>query len=274
MEEYYTSSWWRPSDDRSLFWSPADIGLGVNRKFEKHVLICSATDMLVSQYNPLIDYPNLYLEFIRLPLGREALEPIAKFANLYGPLGADLVHAALMPGDSIVHHGELADHWLREIVDLRDAVYVWQLARRGKTKELREHIEWTSRAVIYRSDNRSAVICSKEIRAEVYDAIKKRKRELVVPAMLYVQNAINKSLLNRSRSFMFSDFSDLKNPTMRSGPKGLIGALWLQFANDVHARKVPAQCGHCRRVYVPTRSDARYCSNSCRQKAYNQRRGL
>jgi hypothetical protein len=33
-------------------------------------------------------------------------------------------------------------------------------------------------------------------------------------------------------------------------------------------------CVHCRRMFSPTRADAKYCSSACRQRAYRARRGV
>ena len=226
MEEHYTSTWWRPVNGK-LYWSSGELSsLGVDdRKPEAHILVYGEQTRV--SYNPLVDYPGLYLDFIRLPLGHDSLERIADFANRYGPLGADLRRHVLLPDSDILQDGELRNDWLREIDDLRVAVNLWQLVRREKTEELRRHIKWTANAVSYRSSTRSTVICGDSVRPEVYATIKKRgflwqqsHSNSMVPAMLYVQSVINRSLFKRSRIFMFSSPGNLTKLTSVAHQRG------------------------------------------------------
>lgn len=65
---------------------------------------------------------------------------------------------------------------------------------------------------------------------------------------------------------------------LRLAPRTLLGALWLHLARAIDAGTQYARCGACHRFLalhpdreLGRRSDARYCSSACRQRAWRAR---
>ena len=267
MADFYLFNWTKPSS-KSFVWTAAetvDFTNGESTRCE-NVLVNTRRQDLVA-YAPL-EHPALFTEFARLPATRNAL---ISFANTYGALGADVTKNVVLPNENTVVPGELLEDWVRELENLQNAFTAWQLVRRGKTAELKRRLLFTGNHIQWRDSRGVRAFCVEQFEPEIFAQIKGRERWKHA-AMFYVFHSINENLLARSRMAMAFTPPDFDNATLKGVPKGLIGAIWLQFALAVTELKNPRLCDHCNSVFVQSRTDARFCSDSCRTKAYNKRR--
>jgi hypothetical protein len=113
-------------------------------------------------------------------------------------------------------------------------------------------------------------IASERHRPEVFRLF--RPGDVYLPAMYFVQSFINDSLEDRVAPRLLWD-EDGK-PRIYDVPKGLIGALWIQFAQAVEDDKRFRSCLTCEKFFeIPRRggqSAKMYCSARCKMKAYRE----
>ena len=102
--------------------------------------------------HPLEEFPGLHREFAQLPIQRKA---VLEFAQRYGPLTKGLVLVEERgEGHFATYRAEPWHFWLREIQDMKDALYLLDLLRgHGKSKpheeDLREAIIWREGGVYF-----------------------------------------------------------------------------------------------------------------------------
>lgn len=100
--------------------------------------------------------------------------------------------------------------------------------------------------------------------------------EVLLPGWAYLQGQIDDCLgqLDPAKPCMAWD-PKRERPALRYGPHTLLDALWLQFADAVDRDKVFGQCQECGKWFEiapdAARTHRRFCSNSCRGKAYRER---
>ncbi|MGC1788936.1 MAG: hypothetical protein WA718_19565, partial [Terriglobales bacterium] len=240
--------------------------------------------------SPLRNKTGLFKTFASLPKDED--ESILEFANMHGPLdrgsagpiGKTVTLRRPKRGESAeIHYAESLDIWSDQISLMKWLVRVWDAARRKEQSFLKRFIQWEQDCVIAQL-NPSLPDCPltgmETIATDSGDPrmwSKLKQGDLLDPAMLYLQRNINKQitefpsqvrlLWDNGRSFLFIE------------PTNLIGALWLQFAQAIDGDREYRVCQQCREWFEigggkkkdgadHHRTDARFCTNACKQKAY------
>lgn len=243
---------------------------------------------LATQYSPLRTDPALFREFAQTEPSQDG---ILGFATRYGALGGDVQDIALIPtetpGTSHLGLGEPAWKWQKEILAMREAIWLWDLVHTGNDESLKSVIRWTEDVAVHYSNPsvdqlalrddvkellRYRLIATKDIDADIFRRF--MPGDVIAPARRVVQRVINECLEKRVSTRVLWD-----EATNKLGvyvvPVSLIGALWLQFAESVAHKLDYRPCAQCGRwLYIHpdrNRTNKRYCSEPCRSKAYRRR---
>ena len=179
--------------------------------------------------------------------------------------------------------GEPISAWESEIVAMRSMIQLWESLKQNKIAELRKVIRWANDGVYYRSDEAKLTFevtdsasggPTEERFLFRHDPVLSQVRpdDVVLPGWYYLQQRINDKLGEHKSS---PKLLWERHPRLRLAivPDSLISALWLQFARAVEGDESHRRCDFCRRwfeVGAEVRADAKYCSNSCRQKSYRR----
>lgn len=247
-------------------------------------------------YFPLREKTGLFKTFAVLPVKNH--EHILEFANAYGPLdhgssgliGKNVVHRRLESSDAQVHSAEPLAGWCDQIALMKWLLRVWEAVRNKEQPFLKRLIRWEQGRVIARlapslPDCPRAgmeTIASADIGDPRMWSLLKHG-DFLDPAMLYVQRNINTQLEQfPSRVRMLWDHDD---SFVFIEPANLAGALWLQLALAVDGNRDYRVCEQrqCREWFEiggnqsnqkrsvgadHRRTDARFCSDACKQKKY------
>ena len=240
---------------------------------------------MVNWYNPLRHEKSLFIKFANT---RPEPEEILIFANQYGLLGKSvgIVSDTSLPGSIMVGQegstkqplgrGELLGTWQAEIAQMNSVFEVWELVNAEDTDKLKNFFHWDDQnSVSYSKDGGCGIIASKEVHPERLERM--QLGDLIVPAKYYIQGQINEYLVKAVHPQLLWNIN--KTPTeleLFHVPTGLIGALWLQFAQAIHGDKSFHYCDQCGAVFeldprMKGRAGRKFCSNSCRTKALRVR---
>jgi hypothetical protein len=199
----------------------------------------------------LVDYqpnPALYRDFAEV---EPTVEEVLRFANKHGALRAQL------------HQCDI-ELWHNQIMLMRQAIEL--------SKALDE-ADWSSIQKNIHPFHTFDVPAARSIRAKLDSGEDlSEKQELASAAALrlafFAGHAIS------SLEPVPSWNARKRTVTLRMNPPDLLNALWLQFAHSLIGRHEYRQCNTCRRWFQVDRgrSDRQTCSDSCRVKAYQQRK--
>lgn len=210
-------------------------------------------------YRPLERRTGLFHEFARLQPSETS---VVAFANRFGLLeeGANL-HLPSKP-QAVRAHGETLEFWKSEIQTLRFAVELWDA---------------------FMSGNRNEIVGLSSARVTERFPLALRQRlnlvDLDAPqaALEAIQDLTDDKLRRHVETRLLRP-EDSFRPKVFLVPCTLLGALWLQFAAAVDARKVFIECQQCGAPFELSRapgsgkrSDARFCTDRCRVAHHRQR---
>jgi hypothetical protein len=239
-------------------------------------------------YAPLRDEPALFRTFA----DTEATEAgVLQFANRFGLLGG---HAAFMfdvrgpfsneeDDFDVRNQAEPLSNWIREILAMRQAVALWDIASGGDRAGLADLFIWTSGVLTYRPRREWTVNVGHEWPArldpllregENSDRYRRIKDDAIGAAMLAVETLTNTQL---SLAILPRLVENLRTgwPVLRYVPNYLLGALWCQFTTAVNEGRRYRTCRQCGNWFeLPQRGSRigrEFCSNACRFKAYRGR---
>ncbi|SRR6266700_1472979 len=185
---------------------------------------------------------------------------VTNFTERYGLLGNKITRIfphGDRPGLLTETKGELVTEWLGECQALMKAVQLWDAIR--------------SR------DQRCLETLSRTADAPVPESVELIYKSDLKPAATYLQGIVNArmaALKIQARVVWDLDRALLKNALV---PEDLLGALWADFALAIGENKGQesylncAACGIFFESGLRKRSDARYCSDACKSKAYRRR---
>lgn len=248
-------------------------------------------------YEPLEVRTGLFHEFAATEPTEEG---ILAFANRHGSLGTPVARLVCREDETTEDPqtpcvmGEPLEVWQDEIVSMRQVVDVWGAVQRDDTKYLRRHIKWGESGLVSfdshpslprlggpldlaapdPGDRRDSTwIASPHYKADLWEHFS--QGEVVKPALGLVQREVNTHLSNRisARLLWNRDFSGLD---MYVVPRGLLDALWLQFALAVEGGKRYRQCDACRLWFevspARARTNRKYCSDACKSRYWRTHR--
>lgn len=242
------------------------------------------------RYAPLQQYPALFRAFIETPPTQEG---ILAFANQYGLLGDKITTQIILPNKQSAW-GELLQDWQGELSGLKQAFLLWDMVQAGNLEGLARHIVWKEtetekkeKVIIVSYDshpefsfgkappsvrqNRETIAHS-QAQPEFFSQF--QSGDVGQPALYYVQRVINRHLTGRvsPRVLWNREHTELG---LYMVPSGLIGALWLQFAQAITGHKQYHRCEYCGTWFEVSLEASRptrvYCSDACRFKAYRKR---
>jgi hypothetical protein len=229
---------------------------------------------------------------------------ILTFATSYGGLGdsawvdvypavpRDELIAAGVPfverGGRLCCRAEPLAEWRHQIFQMRCVVELWELARQDDRRGLAQHIEWRLRDDgVYEARYRSAAALTDDEEADrlgvspVIDAFAAhtpqqphRPGDVLSPALGQIRRLLNANLARAVvPEVRWRDTSPALELTF--APHGLLGVLWLQFAQAVEHVKEFRVCRGCGQTFEVWRSAARsdkvFCSHVCRSRAHRER---
>jgi hypothetical protein len=201
-------------------------------------------------------------------------EGILRFANRYG---------TLQPWMHIVTYSD----WIGAIYWLRETVTIWDMVQKGDRVGLAKAFEWRGERVFYRGTPKTHASPGQPTGdllhepVDFWDQIGElvaqshiRKGDLIRPALLWVLGQINANLRQHNGPALFWD-PRRSQIVYQDISVNLIGFIWLQFAQAVHAGKQSRQCCACGRWFEiakgASRTDRLTCSNTCRTRVYRRR---
>ena len=216
---------------------------------------------------PTADDSALFRNFAGLdPTAERMLE----FANQYGPLDAyELEGIAQWPGGE----EDLLNWWEYHIRTMRFVIDIWDDVSAKRTKKLAEHFvrDASGHFVLPHRDSLLLYFLRSEADQKLYPKV--WGESILDAAKQYVLLAINGRLDKHHAELAIRSVKSHLQLTLR--PRNLIGAIWLQFAESISVDKKYRQCEACGRhmEISPSvnRTDRRYCSDACRNRALRQR---
>jgi hypothetical protein len=251
------------------------------------------TDLAPRPFTARFYYPLLNRGlFLRFTNTDPTQEGILAFASEFGLLGTgvrsmifvpkpdDDKHKVMVPAESI-------SDWNREIFAMRHALRLWQLVQANDIAQLSRYIQWqiptgvcyNSHPDLPRGSHPDAPahtifrwIATEDVNPELLSVF--QHGDPVKPAMYQIQQMINQSLLERISPRMLWG-ADGTRLGLHMVPSGLIGALWLQFAQAITGNKNYRRCGRCENFFEVSpstaRTNRRFCSDACKSKAFRER---
>lgn len=201
------------------------------------------SDLFERKYEPLKQYTGLFREFAETEANEKG---VTKFANEYGLLGLPMIEVQSISrreNKDMRLSGEPIDDWFNAIQEMAEAVEIWESTRKTHAKKGGE------------GQGHNIAAHSKDIGAIVN----------IIEAHLSGHSII---------VFDFEPHSD--HAMVLIEPDNLLSAMWLQFAIAIEEGKQYRRCKYCRTWFGihpgTSRSDRQYCSDSCRYKAYRERK--
>ncbi len=193
-------------------------------------------------------------------------------------------------------YGESFSFWANEIREMKEAVDLWDCVRakkeRNDSEELNQRFLWTehqrddpvllyrpvwwTKKYAYRQFSLSELAVSSPkgggVRLRGFEV---QPSDVVMPALIRIHDLVNERLW-RSLTPIFIWSNPFEDAAFSYSIPNLRTALWYQFARAVISGKTQKTCAECGKWFEIASSlnqdRHRYCSNTCRQKAYRKRK--
>jgi len=182
---------------------------------------------------------------------------------------AGLENAGQVSKSGLLIWPEMLSDWWSEILAFRSAVKAWDAIQANDRAYLKQVIKWRKSPKRVGYEDSHSFWNLKDTQPDG-SAIK--YGDLVWPAYRYIQDRINDAIKDKvAPRMLWNDDNELM---LHHVPKNLLGAMWLQFADAVSYNLEYQHCGWCGKPFEvsrSTRSDRRYCTNSCRVSASRKR---
>lgn len=194
---------------------------------------------------------------------------ILNFANAYGLLVAAEIAAPLDGG--MAYRGNPISTWKVAISEARDANQIWRAVQAGDKKALSKMVKWKSRTHVnfVWGERGETNIAQPENHPDALAIFE--PGDVVLPARIMLQRLINVQMQKHvSPQILWSAAEERQG--LYLVPHDLLGAIWLQFAEEIDQRKMIARCAVCRTWFERTRTDKEHCSDRCRMRAHRQRK--
>ena len=221
--------------------------------------------------------PGLFRAFAELGASDRA---VLAFADTWGFLGRAQVLVERAPGPHLGRPGESLRFWAVARQELARLVALWD-ALAGTHNEgvadeaaLGTYVAWAREPVrqvtVNYPDSSFTTVAREHSPAINPDALASwADGELVAPARFAVVEGVNQKLRGQA-SPAVNPFDERELAIV---PHTLLAAMYVVFAREISGR-MPAfkKCAACDRYFFPSRSDKKYCTHSCQQKAYEARK--
>lgn len=279
--DYQQQFLWKRATGRGYQWQTLKVGGKLTRVLTFPTPFGSAS---FEPIEPLIICSSL----LRLLAETEPKESgILNFANAYGLLTEQI--KAAPPSGGRAYVGDSLSIWKAAIADARQALNLWQAIQDTDEKALTKLIKWRAGPCIHfnPTDRNSVIIAHADddpVTISLFEP-----GDVVLPARVMLQRLVNEQLQPRLVDSNFQTGKEKKALQMRVTPQllwnpdeakqeirlvleNLIGAIWLQFAQEIDGRKAIVRCPTCSTWFERTRTDKGYCSDRCRVQAHRERK--
>lgn len=265
---------------------------GPQKRFERCVIenFWNEAPGKETRYKPLRLDISLFRVFANTPPTEEG---ILAFANKYGFLGGPLrrqvgIHVQDPKGEVPVMYayGDRLSDWQQQINLMSDLVTVWDKAMEGDTDWLSRRMRWRGLRYVFEK-NPPPPLPAKPLHRSRADMLTTYGLDKNLPLELCqppedLQEAAKRHVASRvsyNLQGMVSPVLEAADGTtdfrLELDPYGLIGALWLQFAQSIARNEVLRVCPGCKTPITLSpdvaRSDREFCSHACRQADYRKR---
>lgn len=161
---------------------------------------------------------------------------------------------------------------------------IFSLKSLGKIARLNPHMyqplgesaEWAGLDDDIENENYIRVIAASTFDADVANRFEETKDSIEMGNRLLILE-LNEHLQGHVSPWFYYDPKSHKGK-LDLFPNSLLGAIWLQFANEYSGASRCRICEGCKKPFLVVsgklRSDAKYCREACKSEAYRQRHGL
>ncbi|MGO9452636.1 MAG: hypothetical protein ACLQDV_16590 [Candidatus Binataceae bacterium] len=210
------------------------------------------------RYPPLEDFTGLFRTFAELkPDERQVLA----FANRFGLLGIGENLPLDSDFGSVMVQAESLKVWSEKIAQLKRLVLLWDVIASGDRKLLAEIRE---------------KLVSPDLPLTVQRGFHLDDDNPAMPLLSQIQRVADQILQEHIHTRLLFPGNE---PGLKVflEPQNLLGAIWLQFAAAVDARKMFTKCAQCAESFEISRDlagkrrSARFCSDRCRVAHYRER---
>lgn len=232
------------------------------------------------RYEPLEEFPVLFMEFAKLAPTRDA---VRQFANLYGTLfdSYDIVETVVQRGRMV--GGSTLRQWKGEIERMDAIVSLWEAIKTQNMTYLRKIIRWNDNGVLYSIKMKGGALLNSVLTHKTDSTFQEmlarfgKRGSVLHPARYALRREINKRIASTATvprlmwaSGARSEMKPDAHMRIAFVPTNLLAALWLQFAQAVTGDFQLRRCTECER-YFPVgpggrRLDSDTCSDKCRQR--------
>jgi hypothetical protein len=251
----------------------------------------------VRRYLPLQEQSGLFLIFAETPPTEDG---ILKFVNRFGMLlNATVTVTTPPPGgrkkakrnETLAPHEEGYELWRTAILEMRNAVQLWQFLEQGDTESLARHIRWRkgegkSQQAEYDShpelpagkhppapDRRTQEVITES--SEYAGQLSQfRPGDVVSVVPLLLHRWLNRQLEGQLQTFVALD-PDAGGLKMALTSANLLAGMWLQLAQAVCDHKQFRPCMVCGTPFEVSpetaRTNRRFCSIACKNKSFRSR---
>jgi len=217
------------------------------------------------EYLPLADFPELFLQFSKVPLTADG---VLSFANKFGLLGL---------GDM----AEPLSAWFEEIQLLHQLFELWVAYQKQDIDQMGQLTDLAIVSVDKISDTNEALkqVLESMDHAKLHRSIKyetshlpaEETKSLNYVVLEYISTKTEARLSELVRPILLID--DKKNGlVLNLVPGSLLGAIWLQFASAVAGNKRYADCEVCGQPFEVKKRVKKTCSDRCRQALSRSKR--
>jgi hypothetical protein len=229
---------------------------------------------------------------------------VLAFANEHGALGRD---EQIIVDDGTGSRGEQLSIWREEITYMRHAVHVWEALKNKRSDDLQRW--FTIESGVHGLTGLTEVrYCPEEpwprgvlrsagvqfLEGDVGNTVRflgayqsrgaptvrsSAPSDVTDAALAWLRTVIDERL-QQSTAARLLDVDKARGIPLgiRLVPHGLRGALWLQLARAIEGDRIQRRCPGCQEWFQISiesggkRVDARYCSDTCRMRAYRGRK--
>lgn len=236
----------------------------------------------------LEDFPGLYREFCDMPRSRIG---VLEFASKYGFLGINTMAFRNKPGSFA---GEWISDWIAESHKFKLLVNLWHEMQVGNFHSIMNRMErtiascsggysfindqfWifeTARSgclsmefeLPYRNYLEKSWTRAEETEEEYIENLNKFMSEVS-------ENTFQNHMIEAIRNTCYPDFELKIGAHIRLQPSSLLGAMYLQFLNEVIGTPDPInKCPVCGIHFKAENSAKKFCSDACKMKAYRRKK--
>jgi hypothetical protein len=239
-------------------------------------------------------HPVLFRLFSETPADKNG---ILAFAGRYGNLtgGWELIPVGQgKAASSGPVTGDFLTVWQGQIAAMRRLAGLWELIQQGDQEGLARHVRWGEEspgrpAVFYDShpdlpEGTAAPPGDPRVREPIASAASDEASlgrfqpgDVLEPAKAYLQVQLDQHLFHGAEDVRLGMTWDARRgqPAIAYHCPTLLSAVWLQFATVVNENLVHGRCPECGKWFEvapnAARASRRFCSTSCRSKAYRER---